>query len=575
MKLNKRMAIVAAAAVLGPTALTATPAMADETKNAAVTTPDSEPKDDATPGEASNPAFSGPKISLDGLPKGGFAAGGGWTELNLHVDNTGKAQQPEYDLQLLVSGTDRPIKGAHVELERLVGGAWQPALRDAGPSLMTAVFHVGTGVQKNKAFDVPVRMRVAADAAAAPISIHLAGTNYTSVDSVTQVYESRITRADGGEQTAKGPKLSLEGLPHESFRAGDRNARTLTLRVDNRDRASTGEYHVGVQLVPQAGERFRADQVEVEFLATNTAGQSYWHPVEVTEEDGALKIFGFEDEYAAGEQRDLVFSVRFKEDTPSAVVALNLRGAGNPHNGGAVSDLATYYTSVDGTDETKQVDGPRMTLAAIPAAGFQAGADWQNFTLNLDNTGKAGVGKFVVVAHLGRNPAEYEQIRASQVQLQALGSDGWYDVDVHASDGSLEAVLDALSLKPGAKASVDLRIRFTRDTTPGPFQLSFRGEGRNDAPHETARSWTGAATTITAAATGTGNTPKPDGGVKPVVDKGGHGNTGNQNTAPAGGQLAETGADAATSWALGAGGVALAMGAALVAGTGRRRRPTA
>lgn len=43
-------------------------------------------------------------------------------------------------------------------------------------------------------------------------------------------------------------------------------------------------------------------------------------------------------------------------------------------------------------------------------------------------------------------------------------------------------------------------------------------------------------------------------------------------TAPTtGGRPAETGADAATSWDLGGAGIALAMGAALVAGTGRRR----
>ncbi|MFD9572707.1 LPXTG cell wall anchor domain-containing protein [Streptomyces sp. NPDC059982] len=57
----------------------------------------------------------------------------------------------------------------------------------------------------------------------------------------------------------------------------------------------------------------------------------------------------------------------------------------------------------------------------------------------------------------------------------------------------------------------------------------------------------------------------------PIVDH--HTGTGTAgSTTNAGGQLAETGTDAATSWALGAGGVALAMGAALVAGTGRRRR---
>ncbi|MFD9356500.1 hypothetical protein [Streptomyces sp. NPDC060031] len=600
MKLNKRMTIVAAAAVLGPTVLAATPAMADEAKGTAVTTPDSEPKGDA----ASEDAYKGPVLSIDGLPKDGFAAGGEWTELSLRLDNTGKPKlSPSYDLMLFFSGTDRPVKGAHIEVEHRVAGVWQSVIRETGPSPMTASFLLpGTAVQQDATVDVPVRVRVAAEAAAAPIRIDLAGSNHTSVDSRTAIYESKITRAGEGQQDAKGPKLRLDGLPHEGFRAGAATWRTLTLKVDNSGRAGTGEYRVGVDLVPQAAEDIRAGQVEVEFLATTADGQSYWHPVEVVEEDGKLRIFTYGGEYAAGEQRDLVFQVRFAGDAPRTSFSLNVVGAGDPHHGGAVSDMATYYSGIIGATEAAHVEGPRMTFEGTPDAGFRAGADWQNLTLHLDNTGRGAVDDFLLATHMGRGEGEGPWVTTSQVQLQARGVNGWHDVELGGSEEVMGGDIGRLSLKAGAKTSVDLRIRFTGDTVPGAFHFSFDGSVLNEAANEFVSSRTDTKTTkiIAAAGTGTdnggqtggntggqtggqtgngghtgggdtGNTPKPDGGATtPIVD------AGNQHTAPTtGGQLAATGTDPATTWALGGAAVALSMGAALVAGTGRRRRPTA
>lgn len=47
MKLKlQRLAVVAAATMVGPTVLMATPAMADEVQNSAIAMPDAEPKDD-------------------------------------------------------------------------------------------------------------------------------------------------------------------------------------------------------------------------------------------------------------------------------------------------------------------------------------------------------------------------------------------------------------------------------------------------------------------------------------------------------------------------------------------------
>ncbi|MER5762077.1 hypothetical protein [Streptomyces sp. NPDC002082] len=60
------------------------------------------------------------------------------------------------------------------------------------------------------------------------------------------------------------------------------------------------------------------------------------------------------------------------------------------------------------------------------------------------------------------------------------------------------------------------------------------------------------------------NNPGPNGGSTPIIAPG----TGT----PPGGELATTGSSPATTWALGGAGVTLAMGAALIAGTGRHRR---
>ncbi|MCX4692697.1 hypothetical protein [Streptomyces sp. NBC_01408] len=577
MKL-KRMAVVAAAAVVGPSVLMATPAMADEAKPA-VTTPDSDPKGDAA---ASQTAYNGPKLALDGLPQDGFKAGGEWTELTLRMDNSGGKSLSSYDLGLFFSGTDAPVKGAHIEVEHRYAGQWQPAERQAGPGPQTAVFDVlaGIPVAQDKSIQIPVRVRVAAEATAAPLRIQVTGTNHTNVDSETATYTSKITRE---QQAVKAPQLSLAGLPQTGFTAGDDTWRTLTLKVDNSGRPGTNEFYLGVDLVPQ-GADIRPGQVEVEYLATTTDGMTYWHPVEVSREDGKVRIFNYGGEYSAGEQRDLAIRVRFAEDTPETAFSLNVFGAGNPHHNGAVADTVTYYSHVASDSGVVHVEGPKATVDGIPAEGFRAGADWQELQLHLDNAGKGDVKDFLVAAHMGRGFNEGSWVTSSQVKVQVYGADGWYDVEIGGSEDTLGGDLGQVSLKSGEKTTVKVRLRFTGDTVPGAFHMVFGGYAKTEKGEFVSSATESVATKILAAGTGggngnggqtggagTGNQPKPDGGVKPAVDQSG----GGTGTTPGGGHLATAGADPATTWALGGAGLAVAMGAALVAGTGKRRRPTA
>lgn len=69
----KRIAAVAAAAVVGPTVLMTTPAMADEQPQPAVSVPDTAPKDDAAPGAEPTPE-TGPATGHASAPETAPAA---------------------------------------------------------------------------------------------------------------------------------------------------------------------------------------------------------------------------------------------------------------------------------------------------------------------------------------------------------------------------------------------------------------------------------------------------------------------------------------------------------------------
>ncbi|MER6447471.1 hypothetical protein [Streptomyces venezuelae] len=632
MKL-KRIAVVAAAAVVGPTVLMATPAMADEVRNPAVTTPDAEPKGDAagdqtpagtgkpaeTPAETGKPAEkpaaapakapakaaakaasqaqAGPELSIFSQPQA-FAAGGDWAEFNVSIDNTGNEAVQGFDLGLNFLGTDVKLSGKHIELEYQSGNGWTAVPQMPGLDAPHFDLVAGATIGKNAGKTVRVRARASADAPATAVTITATGTNHTSVDSKPFSRQSKITRA--GEQVqSQAPVLSLTGLPEWGFKAGDDVGTELTLKVDNSARPGTGEYYLGVDLV-SADTSLRADQVVVEYYATTVNGESFWHPVEVSGDNGKLRIFDYGGEYAAGEQRNLVFRVRLAADVPAGDVKLTVSGQGNPHHGGLVSKTVSYSSSIEAASAPVDVEGPKMTLTGIPAGGFKAGADWQELALTLDNAGLAGIEDYLVSFHMGRGFDQGPWVEPSQIHLQAFGEDehgkeGWFDIEIGGSEESMGGDIGLQSIAAGDKAVVKLRLRFDKGTPAGGFMMGASGYKEQESGPFVWSSTGAHSTRILAADSGngggngngngggTGNQPKPDGGTTtPVVDGNGNGNgagngtgTGTGTAPTTGGALAETGSDAATSWALGSAGVALAMGAALVAGTGRRRRPTA
>jgi hypothetical protein len=259
-------------------------------------------------------------------------------------------------------------------------------------------------------------------------------------------------------------------------------------------------------------------------------------------------------------------------------------------------------------DEEHIATGPKMTLSGVPSS-FTAGADWQQFALTVDNTGGGELKDYALGLNLFTHTLQYkgEYIAMEAYLPNETGTWGWYPVEAYGSEESYGLYIANVSIEKNEKFDLQLRLKFTKDSPATTFGLWTVGwsdvEGEEIFSESTgARSEIVKATDNggstggntggqtggnTGGQTGGGNTggstggndTKPNGGAKPIVDQTGTTTTGTGTgtgtaTAP-GGQLAETGSDAATAWALGASGVALAMGGAFVAGTGRRRRPTA
>lgn len=175
--------------------------------------------------------------------------------------------------------------------------------------------------------------------------------------------------------------------------------------------------------------------------------------------------------------------------------------------------------------------------------------------------------------------ADFSQLKPEHVQVEFYGKNGWEPVKHSSADTGL--VYFSLWHGPIAKRGAldfKVRVRFTHDAPPGDIRLRPVGSADDDLGSGDNHVWVKSPSEaqlskIVAAdpAPGdTGNDPAPNGGSKPIVGT----STSTSTSTGTGGELATTGSDPATTWALGGAGVALAMGAALVAGTGRHRRRT-
>ncbi|WP_158781050.1 hypothetical protein [Streptomyces sp. NRRL S-237] len=467
MKL-KRIAMVAAAAVVGPTVLMATPAMADEVANPAVTTPDAAPKDDAAPATGETTETPAPEAQKPG---------------SAQQPQAPEAQKPQ----------QQPAQGAEAE-------------------------------KKDE------------------------------------------KKAD--EQVAvAGPKLTLDGLP-AAFSAGGGWSQ-FSLHVDNSGRPAVDDHSLELVLWTLDTFGWESGDIQTEIYAPDSKGAWGWHAVEAY---GSEEVYSFslaDVDVEKNEVFDLKLRMKFGKDTPPSRFSLSTTAEGG------TGDRVRYESRVTAPGQEEN-NGPAVSVQGLPAGGFTAGGAWHEFSLGVDNTGKKKIDEygFTLIFDNAVNT-----LQGKHLDLEIWNGGRWVPA-VKDPSGQLAGTIVEHSVGKDAKFDIKLRAKFSKDAPVGKiFAVVLADDhGVDDITSDVAFGYS----SIKPASTG--NQPTPDGGAKPIVDGNGNGNgTGNGSgtgngtgtTSTTGGQLAETGSDAATSWALGGAGVALAMGAALVAGTGRRRRPTA
>lgn len=448
----KHIAIAAAAAVVGPTVLMATPALADEVRNPALTTPDTAPKDDTAPAAGS-----------------GTEAGTG-------------------------SGAGEQAKPA------------APASGGAGKT--------------------------------------------------------------AEKQAATGPKLTLDGLP-EKFRAGD-DWREFSMHVDNAGRDAADDHSLELVLWTLDTFRWEADDIRAEIYAPDSRSAWGWHAVEA---DGSEEVYSFslaDVDIEKNEVFDLRLRMKFGKDTPASRFSLSTTAEGG------TADRVRYVSEVTAAGEQERNQGPKITVNGLPAGGFTAGGAWQEFSIGVDNTGKKKIDTYGFAVFFDNSIGT---IRSEHLSLEVWDGTRWIpEKDAQGAYVKRAVAEDSVS-------EIRLRARFHANAPVGNISITVVGD--EPGPDGVTSDVAFGRTSVNAPATGDGGTgglPDTDGGTGDTGDTGGNrpepdGGTTTpvKDTTPGttAGKLAETGSDAATSWAVGGAGLALSMGAALVAGTGRRRRPTA
>ncbi|MEU9106131.1 hypothetical protein AB0D54_17590 [Streptomyces xanthophaeus] len=403
--------------------------------------------------------------------------------------------------------------------------------------------------------------------------------------------------------TLMGPGVSVQGIPKTGFKA-DGSWTRLTVKVDNSGHVAVANYTPEISVIQWSG-KFKASQVKVEQRVTAGDGSVSWQPAKAVNgpQDGPALVYGLGTtaSVAVGAVYGIDVRISFAADTPVVPFDITSDGVSRTGDKTSTSPTAWYKTSITGaTPDTGMpvpTEGPGLSVKGLPN-GLAAGGAWQDLTLRVDNSGKPALDDFHLYFSLAR--PDGVAMKGEQLEVEFYGKNGWQRAELGYSPGHYVVNRLAGFAIPANKAfDVKLRIRFTGDVPLGYAQ--FRASGTLLTIGSNVKSESRPVLVeILAATPNTGNQPRPNGGstTRPVsttdpssttgTTTGSTGTTGTATTTATatatgttgtttqtGGQLAATGADAAASWALGGAGLALAMGAALVAGTGRRRRTTA
>ncbi|MGW6689615.1 hypothetical protein [Streptomyces sp. NPDC054961] len=512
----KRIAAVAAAAVVGPTVLMTTPAMADEQHQPAVSVPDTAPKDDAAPGA-------------------------------------------------------EPTPETHPATEHAPAPETAPA---APAAPVTPVTPVTPPVAQPEA------------PAPAPVSPAPAAGETAKAETPSVLSDSILL----------GPDVTVAGIPKAGF-TPDGSWTPLTVTVDNSAHTEVKNYTPRLTFTQEQG-KLKPGQIKVERLVTDAGGHTSWKAADFFGGDNDHYFtYGLGSNPSVARESVYTIDVRISFAAETAVVPFKLASDGlsiRADGGRAWTGTTWYETNIVGATADPSapeiVDGPSLSLTGLPAEGFRAGGRWQEIGLHVDNTGKQALERFSL-AFAAETP-DFSPLRHEVVQVELYGKNGWAPVGYSYADGVLVYFdLGTGPIAAGEIHDVKLRVRFTKDAPLGDIRLRPAGGAEDDLGsgehHVYVISPAKARLTKILEAgpvTDEGNDPAPNGGSKPITDAGtgtgtgtGSGTgtatgTGTGTGTQTGGQLAATGSDPASTWALGGAGVALAMGAALVAGTGRHRR---
>lgn len=572
----KRMAAVVAAAVAGPTVLMAAPAMAAE--QPAVIVPDAIPKDEAA---------AGPQEQEQKRAESGAEAG--------------PAAEPEDEAG---AGTGHQA------------GPKDAAEADAGPRAQAA-----------PATETTTETTATPAAVAAP-----AAAGGAASAEATEAAEGEQDTETG--RILMGPEVTVQGIPKDGFKA-DGSWTPLTVTVDNSGHVAVPDY-TPVLGILQGGGKFTASQIKVEHRVTDGAGNQTWQPAGPVPAGEAGSGFGYALGTAASVPVGTVYGidvrVSFAADTPVVAFDLTSDGRSSVGNTTSSSPTSSYETRIAGApggdEDPVFTEGPALTVNGVPES-VEAGGDWTGLSVRVDNTGKSELKSFnlgLVVARPDFVPMESSQIAVEVYRTGEDGQPGWHPVVIQsAEDGYFFAAdLAGGPVAAGQSFDVQVRIRFSAGTPTG--SVSFFAWGTSQVDAETPAPWANSRskprlTTLRIADAnpggetpgdetpggetpgggtpggetpgggapgsgtpgapntggGNGNQPNPNGSATPIPHTGGgtggtNGSTTGTGTGTDGAELAATGADPASSWALGGAGAALVMGAALVAGTGRHRR---
>ncbi|MFB7262599.1 hypothetical protein ACFCXH_10580 [Streptomyces nojiriensis] len=578
-------------------------------------------------GTGSDRILVGPEVTVAGIPKDGFKADGSWTPLTVTVDNSGHVAVADYTPKLGVSQAAGQLGPAHVKVEyRSAGGPWTAAapVPTAAPTLGYALGSAGP-VPVGQVRTIDVRISFAADTPVVPFDLTADGTGRvgaTTGSSPTSLYSTRIAGAPGGDEDplfTEGPALTVSGVP-ESVRAGG-DWTDLSVRVDNVGKGELAAFYLGLVLARPDFVSMQVSQISVEVLRPAADGQpAAWQAVEITsDEDGYFLAGGLvRGPIGAGAAFDVPVRVRFSADAPTGSVSFFAWGTsqvdaetpppwagsrskrqlttllqpattpgGEAPGGGTPGAETPGGETPGGSTPGGATPGGGTpeggTPAETPGGGTPGGDSPGSATPGAGTPGSGTPGGGTPGAETpggGASGGETPGGEAPDGSTPGAGTPGAETPGSGTPEGGAPGGSTPGGGTPGGSTpgGGTPGAETPGGSTPGGNSPGSATPGGGNPGGETPGGGTpggdspGSGTpgggspggeTLGGGTPGGapgGNVPEPNGGTVTVP-------TGVSATA-----LAATGADLATGWALGGAGTALALGAALVAGTGRHRR---